>query len=99
MANAGWRKLKEIQRKKIVTHHILYELGGLTHKQEAVTVNLFGTEHYLATLLQRRGRYVSQGFLKLLEHFIWLHKDNAEDLSVKYDDTIEKPKSVGGIDG
>jgi len=87
------RKRKE---PKPVEHHIVYDFDGCTHKQKPITVYVYPIEHYLCTQLQRRGKYVSKGFLRSLEYFIWKHKRTAVNLSSKCSDTIsdvkDKPK-------
>lgn len=90
--NKGLRKRKKTLRNKIVEHHIIYEYNGLTHKQEEIKVNIYNNEHWLISHLQKRGRYVSRGFLQTLKHFIWLRETtgNFVDLSNQKTDTIEK---------
>lgn len=93
MVNKGLRALRKKIRGKIVEHHILYEYDGCAHKQKEVKVPIFYIEHHIITQLQRRGKWVSKGFIKALKHFIWLYEDSAVDLSAVDGDTIEK---VGG---
>lgn len=97
--NKGWAKLKKVLRNKVIEHHISYEYSGTTHKQEEIVVPVYYMEHHLLTQLQRRGKFVSKGFLRTLEHFIWKHKESATDLSLEVSDTIgevdERKKSKG----
>lgn len=68
------------RKQKPVCHHIMYDYSGCSHTQKQVTVFVYPIEHHLCTQLQRRGKYVSKGFIKHLEHFVWKHKDTAVDL-------------------
>lgn len=90
--NKGLRKRKNTLRNKIVPHHIAYEYNGLTHKQEAIVVPIFNNEHWLISHLQKRGKYVSQGFLQSLKHFIWLRETtgNYQILPPVTTETIKK---------
>lgn len=57
-----------------LVHHILYAYNGVgNHKQIDITVRIYPSEHYLLTLLQRRGSKVSKGFIDSLRYFIWEH--------------------------
>jgi len=90
--NKGQRARKKTLRNKIVEHHINYEYNGLTHKQEPVTVKIYNNEHWLISHLQKRGKYVSKGFLQTLKYFVWLRETttNFVDLSGETLDTIKK---------
>ena len=92
MANKGYYKRKNTLRRKVVEHHILYNYDALGHKQEEVKVPIYNNEHYICRLLQTRGKWISKGFLKTLEHFIWLHKDTAIDLSARKNGVIQGGK-------
>ena len=81
--NKGQRARKKTLRNKVLDHHVLYEYNGLTHKQDEITVPIYHNEHYIVTLLQRRGRYISKGFIRVLQFFIWRYSDSAVDLSAK----------------
>ena len=58
----------------IQKHHLVYE--NEKHKQKEVTVLLYKGEHWAITQLQRRKK-VSKGFIKALEFWLLLNKDNA----------------------
>lgn len=94
--NKGLRKRKETLRNKVVPHHIAYEYNGLTHKQEEIVVPIYNNEHWLVGHLQKRGKYVSEGFLQTLKHFIWLRETTGNfvrlELPPKADDTIKEEK-------
>ena len=77
---------------KPVNHHIVYAYDGIKHKQVPVEVDVYHIEHYIITLLQRRGSLVSKGFIRHLKHFIWLHEESARDLSKNSTHTIQKAK-------
>jgi hypothetical protein len=81
-----------------VEHHINYEYNGSTHKQEAVTVAIYNNEHWLIGHLQKRGKYVSKGFLQTLKYFIWLRETTGNyvtlDLPPKADNTIQKIEDI-----
>ena len=87
--NRGWIKRKQALRQKIVDHHITYTYNGNTHKQEEIVVPVYYMEHHIITQLQRRGKYISKGFIKTLKYFIWEHEECATDLSTSCDKTIE----------
>ena len=61
----------EARRSKVVGHHIIYAYDGLTHVQSDIEVPIYNMEHYICTLMQRRGKYVSKGFLDWLKYYIW----------------------------
>ena len=90
-------------RNKVVLHHVLYEYDGCSHKQKEVVVPILYIEHHFLTQLQRRGKYVSKGFLDSLKHFIWVRETTGEyiildtNLSEYTADTIIKEKD--GKDG
>lgn len=95
--NKGQRARKKTLRNKVVEHHVLYEYSGLTHKQEPITVYIFNNEHWLASQLQRRGKYVSKGFLQVLKQFILIREITGNfvdigrtDLSASQTDTIKE---------
>ena len=58
----------------IQKHHLIYE--NEAHKQKEVTCLLFKGEHWAITQLQRR-KNISKGFIKALELWLLLNKDNA----------------------
>ena len=81
---------------KTVTHHIIYSLEGTSHKQKPVTVVVYSTEHWILSQLQRRGSLISKGFLRALQHFIWLHDEDA--LILRPNDTCAIPISEDSAD-
>jgi len=92
--NKGLLARKKVLRNKVVSHHILYEYNGLTHKQEAIKVDVYSNEHWLISHLQKRGKYVSKGFLQTLKHFIWLRETTNAfvDLPRSQDNTIQEER-------
>jgi hypothetical protein len=84
--NKGLRALKKKLREKVVGHHINYEYNGLTHKQEAVIVPIYHMEHWIVSQLQRRGKYVSKGFLQTLKHFVWLRETTGNFVDLQLED-------------
>lgn len=75
--------------KKEVVHHIVYDYNGNSHKQEEVTVLVYYMEHDIIKRMQRRGKYISVGFLNHLKYFIW----RCETLGVAIDlNAIDKKK-------
>jgi hypothetical protein len=98
--NKGLLARKKILRSKVVEHHILYQYDGLRHKQAPISVHIYNNEHYILSLLQKRGKWVSWGFLQSLKQFVWerettRHFDDLElwniaPLPPKPDDTIQK---------
>jgi|GEM_PF-2802708 len=71
----------------IQKHHLIYE--NKEHKQEEVTELLFKGEHYVITQLQRRKK-ISKGFIKSLEFWLLLNKDNA--INIKEEDYNKRTK-------
>ncbi len=61
-------------RKKQVTqkHHISYN--------PEIIVTLYQGEHWAITVLNRRSKNMSVGFLRCLQEYIESHKDQAVDL-------------------
>lgn len=74
---------RKFRKPKVLNHHIVYGYDGCTHKQLDIEVPIYDTEHYILTLLQRRGKYISKGFIRALGFFIWQHGEDAKELHLK----------------
>lgn len=63
------------KKSRCLEHHIVYAYNGVgNHKQEDIKVKIFPSEHYILTLMQRRGKIISKGFIDSLKYFIWEHE-------------------------
>ena len=60
------------KKQAIQTHHISYD--------PEITVKLYKGEHWTITILNRRKKNVSQGFLRCLQEYIEKHKYDAVEL-------------------
>ncbi len=60
------------KKQVIQNHHISYS--------PEVTVKIYKGEHWAITVLNRRKKNMSKGFLRCLRLYIELHEDDAVDL-------------------
>ena len=81
--------MAKMNRTKPLNHHIIYN----EHDKQEVVVSIYPIEHYICTLLQRRGSLISKGFIKHLKFFVWKYEDGAQDLSASSAYTISESKS------
>ena len=61
-----------IKKQVIQKHHICYD--------PEITVKIYKGEHWAITILNRRKKNMSVGFLRCLQEYIDSHKDMAVDL-------------------
>ena len=62
-----------VNKKQVIQkHHISYE--------PEITVKIYKGEHWAITILNRRKKNMSKGFLRCLQEYIDTHKDTAVDL-------------------
>lgn len=80
----------KLRRSRVVKHHVTYAYNGLTHNQEEIIVPIFNMEHHICTEMQRRGQYVSKGFIDWLKYWIWERETTGKftDLSQEKDDGL-----------
>jgi len=65
--------INTIANKQIIqTHHISYD--------PEITTKIYKGEHWAITILNRRKKNMSKGFLKCLQQYIKEHQDHAIDL-------------------
>ena len=62
----------ENKKPAIQTHHISYN--------PEITVKLYKGEHWAITILERRTKNMSKGFLRCLKEYIAKHEEHAIDL-------------------
>lgn len=62
------------KRNQIQNHHISYE--------PEVLVKIYQGEHWTLTIINRRTKNISKGFIDCLQKYIDEHKDKAVDLSL-----------------
>ena len=60
------------KKQVIQKHHISYN--------PEIVVKIYKGEHWAITILNRRKKNMSKGFLRCLQEYINIHKDEAEDL-------------------
>ena len=61
-----------MKKQVIQKHHISYD--------PEITVNIYKGEHWAITILNRRKKNMSQGFLRCLREYIKEHEGHAVDL-------------------
>ena len=66
------------KKQVIQKHHISYK----DEPRGEVTVNIYKGEHWAITVLNRRKKNMSKGFLICLKEYIKLHEEHAVDLDL-----------------
>ena len=61
-----------VNKQVIQTHHISYN--------PEITVKIYKGEHWAITVLNRRSKNMSKGFLRCLKEYIAEHEEDAVDL-------------------
>jgi len=69
----------------IQRHHLDYQRKDKVKEKKGETVLLYKGEHFVISQMQRR-KHISRGFLKALEYWINIVKDDAIDLKEKEKD-------------
>jgi|TARA_Y100000310_G_C20471570_1_gene710317 hypothetical protein len=69
------------KKQVIQKHHISYP----NDPDGEITVNLYKGEHWAITVLNRRKKNMSKGFLRCLQKYINEHKEDAVDLDEAFD--------------
>jgi len=70
-----------VSKKQVIqNHHISYD--------PEITVKIYKGEHWAITILNRRKKNMSKGFLRCLQKYIDEHKDGAVDLD-RQDELVE----------
>jgi len=77
---------------KKVVHHIVYDYNGNSHKQKEITKLVYYAEHDIITRMQRRGKYISQGFIDHLKYFIW--RCECLGLAINLDELDQKKRGI-----
>jgi len=62
-----------VKKQVIQKHHIKYS-------NPEITVKIYKGEHWAVTILNRRKKNMSKGFLRCLKEYIKEHEDKAVDL-------------------
>ena len=65
---------KNRKKQVIQNHHISYN--------PEIVVKIYKGEHWAITILNRRNKNMSKGFLRCLQEYIDTHKEDAVDLDV-----------------